>query len=228
MKKVLIGCGVIFGLLLGLCLISIIFGAKTVDQPQQENPVSVNYSIIDTDIIPGIKRSLEVRLGKKVAEEELRRISLALKSTDPSQYERTLIAYYLPGMKVGAGAWATARFDPNLEIQVLGVSVEEEKNFTAESLPANREVVGRWLDESPGFGGLRIMIWRENGKMFIEQKFRDGSVFKKELIEKQSAIGRRFDMVEGSHTGDYWIIDASGNLQSRDNEGLINTASKVE
>jgi hypothetical protein len=36
------------------------------------------------------------------------------------KYERVFICYYLPGMEVGAGAWATGHFNPELEVKVLG------------------------------------------------------------------------------------------------------------
>ena len=60
-------------------------------------------------------------------------------------------------------------------------------------------------------------------------KYKDGSGGKKkqEIIESESILGRRFDKVGGSTSGDHWIIDASGNLQLRDNDGLISTAHKV-
>ncbi|MFQ6009285.1 MAG: hypothetical protein ACE5K8_10100, partial [Candidatus Zixiibacteriota bacterium] len=62
----------------------------------------------------------------------------------------------------------------------------------------------------------------------IEQKFKDGSSLKEELLEKRSPLGRRFDKLEGSRSGDHWIIDTHGNLQVRDNEGLIVTEKKTE
>jgi hypothetical protein len=190
-------------------------------------PKDVSYSVIDTNTLPGIKRSLDVRLNKKVSETTLRAIALELKSQDNRTYERTFITYYLPGMTVGVGAWATTHFNPNLEVRILGLTAEEENKLTAQPEPGNREIIGRWLDESP-FAGSRITIFREGGKLFIEQNFKDGSVLKKKLVEKKSPLGRRFDAVKGSSAGDHWVLDTSGNLQVRDNEGLIATAKKIE
>ena len=78
-------------------------------QPIQEPtiPDDVSYSIIDSTAIAGIKRNLDVRLNKRVAEDTLHAIALKLKSQDSLAYDRTFITYYLPGMTVGAGAWAT-------------------------------------------------------------------------------------------------------------------------
>ncbi len=190
-------------------------------------PGDVSFSIIDSSTLPGIKRSLDVRLNKKVSEQALRAIALKLRAQDSRTYERTFIAYYLPGMAVGAGAWATTHFNPNLEVRILGLTAEEEQKLAAQPERANREIIGRWLDESP-FLGSRITIFREDGKLFIEQMFKDGSTLKKEVVEKKTPLGRRFDKVEGSSAGDHWVLGSDGNLQVRDDDGLISTAKKLE
>lgn len=85
-------------------------------------PVLVDeaYSVVDSKIIPGVKRSLDIRLNKQLSEEELRVIAHKLKAQDSRPYERTFIGYYLPGMPVNAGYWATTHFNPNLEVRILG------------------------------------------------------------------------------------------------------------
>jgi len=58
----------------------------------------VAYSIIDSYTFLDYKRSLDVRLNKKVSEATLQTIALKLKAQDSRHYERTFICYYLPGM----------------------------------------------------------------------------------------------------------------------------------
>lgn len=196
-------------------------------KPQESAiPSDVSFSIIAADSIPDIKRSLDIRLNRKVSAETLRAIALELKAQDESAYERTLITYYLPGMTVGAGAWATTHFDPALEVRILGLTAEDEKALAAQLEPASREIIGQWLDESPFIGG-RITIFREKEKLYIENAFKDGSRLTKELTEGKSPRGRRFDKVEGSSSGDHWVILPNGNLEVRDNDGPIATAKKV-
>ena len=204
------------------------------DDPQQAAssqtptiPDDAPYSIIDSNTVAGVKRSLNVRLSKKVSEETLRAIALKLKSQDSQDYDRTFITYYLPGMTVGAGAWATTHFTPELEVRILGLSAEEEKKLSAEPVPANREIIGQWLYDTP-FLGRRITIFRKSGKLYIERKFKDGSSSNQEILEKKSSLGRRFNAVESSISGDHWVLDASGNLQIRDSDGLLGTAKKIE
>jgi len=186
----------------------------------------VTYSIIDSDTFLDYKRSLDVRLNKKVSEATLRTIALKLKAQDSRSYERTFICYYLPGMEVGAGAWATTHFNPNLKVKILGMTADQEK--TLKQLPddPSREVIGIWLDESP-FIGSRITIFRQNRKLFMENMYTDGSSGKKEIVEKLSGRKRTFRRKEGSSVGEFYLIDKHGNLQMWDQEGIIWTAKKI-
>jgi hypothetical protein len=188
-------------------------------------PANVSYEVLNTDIIPDIKRSLDIRLNKKVSEDVLRAIALELKSSDSNDYEHTFICYYLPDMTVGAGAWATTHFDPTLEINIYGLTVQEEQELIAEPTPSNVEIIGIWLDE---LTGTRIIFYQEDDMIFMEWQFKDGSSLKEEMIKSSSPLGQRFDKKEGSDYGDHWIIDQDGNLQIRDDFGVISTAQKVQ
>lgn len=189
-------------------------------------PADVTCSIIDSDIMPGIKRSLDVRLNKKVSKGTLRAIALKLKAQDSRSYDRTFICYYLPDMEIGVGAWATTHFNPNLDVQILGLTVYQEN--TLKQLPddPSREVIGSWLDETP-FIGNRITIFRQNGKLFMENTYKDGSSGKKEIVEKLSGKKRTFRNKEGSSFGEFYSIDNQGNLQLWDKDGIISTAKKI-
>lgn len=190
-------------------------------------PADVGYTVINTNVIPGIKRSLDVRLSRKVEEDVLRSIAMNLKKADPKRYERTFIVYYLPEMDVGAGAWATTHFDPDLEVNILGLSTQQEEALTTKVEDTTRQVVGNWLDQSPMVAG-KISIYRKDGKLYMERKFKDGSSSNKEMVEKPSSNGKRYEEKGGSSFGEYYIIDRQGNLQIRDREGLIVTARKIE
>lgn len=89
-----------------------------------------------------------------------------------------------------------------------------------------RQVIGSWLDKSP-FVGSRITIFRQNGKLFIENTYKDGSSGKKEIVEKLSGKDRTFRKKEGSSVGEFYLIDKQGNLQLWDQEDIIWTAKKL-
>ena len=189
-------------------------------------PADVTYSIIDCDTYLNYKRSLDVRLNKKVSEKTLRAIALKLKAQDSKNYERTFICYYLPNMEVGASAWATTHFNPNLEVRIQGLTTEQEKFLKQHPDDPSREVIGSWLDETP-YMGRRITIFRQNGKLFMESVWYDGSRGKKEIVEKLSGRKRTFRRKEGSSVGEFYLIDNQGNLQMWDEEGIISTAKKI-
>ena len=70
------------------------------------------------------------------------------------------------------------------------------------------------------------MIYREDGTLYLEWGGKGASSLKHELIEKPSPLGQRFDKKE-SDAGDHFIIDRKGNLQVRDNDGLISNAAAL-
>ena len=186
----------------------------------------ITYQIIDTNVIPGIKRSLDIRLNRKVSEDVLKSIALKLKNSDPKSYDRTFIGYYLPDMKINSGYWATTHFNPNLDVRILGLTVEQEEALNRQPVDSSREIIGSWLDERP-FGGSRITIFRKDGKLFLENKYKDGSAGTAELSETRSQDGRRFDYKPDRGNGEYYLINRKGELQQLDQDGHFMTAKKV-
>jgi len=200
---------------------------KSGRSPPSIIPTDVSYTVIGTETVPHIKRSLDVRLNKKVSEDVLRAIALELKSNDSNRYARTFIVYYLPGMTVDAGGWATSHFNPKLEVRIQAFSAQRKQAPVTEPSSSGRKIIGSWLGQTV-YDGSRYTLYREEGARYMELKFKDGSILKHALVEKPSPLGYRFDIKEGSSTGDHWIIDLEGNLQIRDMAGLISTAKRIQ
>ncbi|NQT17375.1 MAG: hypothetical protein HQ582_31765 [Planctomycetes bacterium] len=204
----------------------------SIPTPRSEQPTAtsipkdVTYTIIEKNIVPGIKRSLDIRLNRKVSQDVLSSIAMELKNSDPNSYERTFIGYYLPDMKVGAGCWATTHFNPNLEVRVLGLTAEQERAFTQQRADPSREIIGSWLDESIG-GANVTTIFRKDGRLFMENTYSDGSAGTDELVETPSPDGRRFDSKPDRGFGEYYLINSKGELQLLDQDGPFMTAKKV-
>jgi hypothetical protein len=154
-------------------------------------PSDVLCSMITTDEVPGNGRRLQIRINKIVSKDVLGAIAKTLKATEPHPFRRTFILYYLPGMTPGHGAWATTNFDPDLDIEILGLTVEQAAAL-ATPPPPNQEIIGRWIDNFPG-SSCEITIYRANGKLLMERKFQDGSGGETPLIERQSPLGREFE-----------------------------------
>jgi hypothetical protein len=104
--------------------------------------------------------------------------------------------------------------DPPVESSFRSSGVSDAKIST----DIDRHVIGSWFD---GAIGMRITIVSQNGNIYGEESFSDGSSNKMELTERSSSLGRRFD--KGGGFGDHWIVTAGGSLQLRDSQGLITT-----
>ncbi len=192
-----------------------------------ESAGNVKYSIISEDAIPGFKRSIDVRIMKPVSEDELRRIAVELKGREKQSFERTFIGFYLPDMDVDAVYWATTHYNPDLEVKILGFSPEEHQTLSAPvSNKEGRIVVGAWLDTTP-LSGCKIVIFEQGGKQFIENEFKDGSKGDWEIVESIHNGQRRFDYSPDRGNGEFYIIDANGDLQQFGAEGVFMTAKKL-
>ena len=200
---------------------------EAVADPSSAIPADVSYTVIDETRLPGIKRSVDIRLNKHVSEDTLTAIAKDVRASDGVRYDRTFICYYLPDMQVDAGAWATTHYNPDLDVRILGFTADAAASLSAKPDATDRDEIGRWIDESP-LTGSRIVIFRKDGKLFMELTYQDGSSGSNEIIESQSTLGRKFSKPGGSTTGDHWILDFNGDLQLRDDEGLISTAKKLQ
>jgi len=187
----------------------------------------VQYTIIDSSRLLNIKCSLDIRLQQKVSKEFLKRLALKLRADEPRSYERMFIVYYLPGMITGAGAWATTHFDPNLKVEIYGMTIEEEKKLKTKSKAPVSDIIGEWLGETPFISG-KTTILKKNGKIFMIREFKDGSSLEKEMIQKQKSGKLRFEEKSGNDFGEYYLIDSRGRLAVYDNDGLINTIQPIK
>ena len=74
----------------------------------------ISYQIIKRDTLRKFKESYDIRVdlveGRLPNEKELEAVSATLRN---KSFDKTFICFYLPGMEVDAGAFATAHHDPN-------------------------------------------------------------------------------------------------------------------
>ena len=209
------------------CFTAVIICMVIMGQVQAVTVEGATYSIISDNEFRDVKRSIDVRLDRKVSVEALRMIARKLKNMERKKYERTFIAYYLPNMKVGAGAWATTHFDPQLEVKILGLTAEEEEKMARAAKSTSRDVVGIWMDDRP-YVGATITIYRENKKLYLESKYKDGSGSIEEMTESQSPVGTKLvDKGDNPH-GEYFVLDKKGNLQAGDNNGIFLRYKKLK
>lgn len=83
------------------------------------------YRILKEDSFLTYKRSLDIEVQPAntglPTKLQLTELAKQLYSQyEGEKYDRVFICYYLPGMVLNSGAWATSHFNPDLEVRILG------------------------------------------------------------------------------------------------------------
>jgi hypothetical protein len=127
------------------------------------------------------------------------------------------IFYFLPDETPGIDtAWAYSHFNPQLEVGINGLSLENEATLTLLQPTADKNLIGIWLDT---WGLSRNVIIRKvNGEYQMTSQYSDGSGETITLTEKTvDGQERLYD----EESGTYMIIENNGKLGVYDNQGLI-------
>lgn len=193
--------------------------------PHTNIPDDIKYEIIDEGRYDWLNKcKLNIRLNKKVDEQVLKDIAMALRE-DRKKFENLYIGYLLPDMEPGAGAWATTHFTPDLEIKILGATKEEDKMLDEIPMPEG-EIIGKWRDETLMIESVEI-IYKADGKVRIQTTYKDGSQSDYELTEKQENGKTRYDFVDISRD-EYFIVEDNGNLGMYGENGKFKEAKKMK
>ncbi|EKO3708926.1 hypothetical protein LO977_003225 [Vibrio metschnikovii] len=191
-----------------------------------ENNV-VSYRIVkETENLNFSKANVDVRLSKKVSEEELAKLAHLLRK-DRKNFANLWIAYYQPGQQLGSGAWATTHFTPELEVKILGLTADEEEKMVNTAKSTSRDVVGIWLDDRPLVGNT-VTIYRENQRLYLESRHKDGSGSTDEMTESQLNSATKLVEKSGNPHGEYFVLDKNGQLQAGGNDGIFLKYKKIK
>jgi hypothetical protein len=78
------------------------------------------HVIIKEDAYKFGKCSVTVLLKTKISEEQVYQLARYIRNqSGREKYNPLFIEYYLPGMTVGSGAYATSNYNPELEVNVM-------------------------------------------------------------------------------------------------------------
>lgn len=93
-----------------------------------------DYIVKNQELTPGVKISLDLIVSGKPSSLELEQLASTIRhqlcriARIPRHcekiYPRVFLTWYLTGMKIGGGAWATTHFDPELEIKIMDWMLE--------------------------------------------------------------------------------------------------------
>lgn len=189
-------------------------------------PDDFTYNILEDRSNEALeKNELTVEINKKITVEQIATLADKFFSSKSKQ-RRFYIFYLLPGMKAGSGAWATSHFDPELEIEIIGSTSQQDDNSDklADAV-IDGDVIGKWHEEQ--YTSSNYVIYKKDNKIFIKTIYKSGQVSDEELKEKKVGNGTRYDYKEGGFNGEYFIINSDGGLEFYNSENKnFTTASK--
>jgi len=201
--------------------------AKSITPTETISNTAANYTIISDETKRNIKRSVSILLDEKVTKAKLSQIALSVKKRDSKSYLRIFIGYYLRGNDRSQGYWATTHFNPELEVKILGLSLEDESRLSRSSskLPYG-EIIGSWLDDRPK-KKKKMTLFRNNGVVKLEYSYSDGSSRTEEMDTIKTSRGLKVQEKGGSDFGEYYLVTKNGSLEYWGRNGKFYTAKKL-
>ena len=80
----------------------------------------LGYEVLNVESIPGEKLSITLVVSRAITNEALsQNAKMIYKSFFGPRFKRIFIDWYLPGMEIGSGVWATTHFNPRLEVKIM-------------------------------------------------------------------------------------------------------------
>lgn len=174
---------------------------------------------IKWEILKDENNRIEVELEKRINKSELENVSKKVR--EYKLYPKKLfITYFLANIE-GKNAWATAFFNPNLEINIIGSTVSQEKDF--DKIVKNNikgEIIGEWKDVY-----CRIVLLKnENKKLVLKLIYDDSS--SDNFVTKTEKNGVTILKYNNAH-GEYYVIESNGNLGMYGKNGKFAEATKI-
>jgi len=204
-------------MLLGGSLVFFIFNPKTSANNQKSE-----YKVLKAKS-DDFKCSYDIELKQEMTKTDLKAIANQVRSREPNKCSKFFIVYYLPNMIRGSGGWATSHFNPNLEVKILGLTIDQEENISKKITSDN--LIGSWVDNRPYVGSITTLE-KSEGIYTMVTLFNDGGSSEYNMVQKQYDQGTGYTNAKTSEFGEYFIINNQGNLDLYDSDGFIVTFQK--
>jgi hypothetical protein len=200
--------------------------AETVTKnTEMKIPNDLTYIILEETPNDAISKcNLNIQLSRKISKIELTALANELRSTREN-YDRLWIFYTLDNMKIDAGAWATTHFTPELDVQILGATAEEEKSSNELSKNIDgAKTLGTWFEQQ--YTSSTHIYYEKNGKFYVRIIFKDKSSMDSEVKKRKVKNGLRLEDVENTN-GEYYIISKNGELEFYNHENKKFTTGQI-
>jgi hypothetical protein len=182
------------------------------DQKAPEpKPINVAYTVTEDTLMAPYKRSVEIELGERITEDELRWIAARVMASGKTKVERTFIGYRLKGQPSNTAYWATTHHNPDLEVRIQGLTKEGYEALSSLQVPEalSKDVVGTWIYEDVGLSALNV-VYRKNSKLFLARIFPNGEELSNEELAVKNVNGEVRVAEKGNEHGEYFTLDSTG------------------
>lgn len=173
---------------------------------------------------------IDVQLPRQIQYEKIGQIAEYIKNNEGSQCTPLFIYYFLANDQPGIdSAWAYSSFNPNLEVKINGMTIEEKATLEtglqkSNKQPEDKNIVGSWLC-SYGFSYTAVLR-KVNDAYELSTKYADGSGETKPLYAKLINGEERLFENADYFSGTYITVEKNGNLGYFDNQGFIYDCSQ--
>ena len=216
----------VFGLVILLVIIAVTFSMcsggskeKTVEKTAQSAALP-SYLITKDDYREGRPRKVEVTLTKRLSDTELAEVAKAVRADTNVKAEKTFIGFRVEG-QIDKAYWANASFDPDYRASLIGTSAKDYQTLKTMDLKAYPDMIGSWLQD--GALGHVMVLYKRDGKYFIDSVLPSGGKNTESFTAKKlPGGGVRLDHPEQDF-GEYYVVDANGNLQGWGESGVYMT-----
>jgi len=169
---------------------------------------------------------LQIKINEKLNEDVLKDIAIKLRA-DRAGFDKLYISFYLPERlpdASGNGAWAIANFTPELEVEIIGSTNDQDK-LTRSTNDIEGKIIGKWRSEKSLMGASLILYTNKQGQLIMKTTYKDGQTTSDEIKEKTKNSKKIFD--DGNSHGEYYIIESNGNLGLYGKNGKFDEAEKI-
>lgn len=215
------GCLIVF--ILPILIVSLFLSINSCSSNIEGPELSkdIEYKITKNAIDKGLDRYLiHVQLNKIIEQESIKKISDYIKTTN-SDAQNMIMFFYLKDET--HGAWARVDYSPNYSLDLIGVTLEENKVLDTSSSTSitDAEIIGKWKDLTQ-YSERTLILYSKDEKYFVRWLYKDGS-FGDINIKKQN---KKFK-VDDKEYDEWYIIEDNGNLGTYSSKGKYSEATPI-
>lgn len=219
MKRIII-------VLIGVIILSSCDNSTIGKYKKQPLPADFTYTILKDESDDALgKNQFTIEINKKITIEQIATLADKLYSSKKKQ-RRFYIFYDLANSKNAPAAWAISHFDPDLEIEIIGSTEDEELNQKQNADKVDGTIIGVFYEQE--YTSASYTIYEKNDSTFIKVVFKDGSVMDSKMKKTKMSTGIRLDEIDNTN-GEYYVLTDSGKLEFYNKENKnFTTATKTK